>query len=273
MKPKLRRLLSSVAILCWSAVILYFYASGRVNQYLVADFRPIALAGGLGLAVLGLFNLLTAGEAADCGHDHGDDAEAHDHESSDLHPLLAFALMVVPMALSVAWTQDQYSSSALAHKGLYDAPAELAAPFLNAAVPALTMADLEQGHRKSADGFMQFNLMELVFSAGDREVQGLLDGLKVETEGRWMDEKVRNPNGTRKRLYRLFVTCCAADSRAIPIVLEFGKVPPEFPENGWVKVAGTMRFPLEEGILQPMLMVERVLAAEPTGEENLVRPE
>jgi hypothetical protein len=173
----------------------------------------------------------------------------------------------------VAWTQDQYSSSALAHKGLYDAPAELAAPFLNAAVPALTMADLEQGHRKSADGFMQFNLMELVFSAGDREVQGLLDGLKVETEGRWMDEKVRNPNGTRKRLYRLFVTCCAADSRAIPIVLEFGKVPPEFPENGWVKVAGTMRFPLEEGILQPMLMVERVLAAEPTGEENLVRPE
>ena len=100
--------------------------------------------------------------------------------------------------------------------------------------------------------------MELFFATGDREMQTLLDGLKVETEGRWMDEKIRNPNGTRKRLYRLFITCCAADSRAIPIVLEFGKEPPEFPENGWVKVSGTMRFPLEEGVIQPVLLVDRV---------------
>lgn len=273
MKPKTRRMLSSAAVLGWSAVLLYFYGSGRVNQYLAADFRPFALAGGLGLAVLGLFNLLTADQVADCGHDHGEEGEAHDHESGDMHPLMAFALMMVPVALSVAWTKDTYSASALAHKGLYETPAEITAPFLNAAAPALRMEDLEQSHRRTADGFMQFNLMELVFSAGDREIQGLLDGLKVETEGRWMDEKIRNPEGTRKRLYRLYLTCCAADSRAIPIVLEFGKVPPGFSENSWVKVVGTMRFPLEEGILQPILQVERVLAAEPPAEENLVRPQ
>ncbi|NQX02720.1 hypothetical protein HQ447_18830, partial [bacterium] len=112
---------------------------------------------------------------------------------------------------------------------------------------------------------------ELYFSAGDREMQSLLDGLKVETEGRWMDEKIRNPHGSRKRLYRLFITCCAADSRPIPIVLEFGKTPPEFPENGWVRVSGTMRFLLEEGVLQPVLVVERVLAAEPPYEESFMR--
>lgn len=271
MNAQTRRICFSLAVLGWSAVLLYFYGSGRVTQYLTADFRPFALAGGLGLAVMGLFNLLTAGRTADCGHDHGGDGAEHDHETSDLHPLVALAILLVPVGLSVAWTQDRYSLSALSHKGLYDTPAELDMPF-GLDSRALTMEDLEQAHRRTPDGYLQFNLMELVFSAGDREVQGLVDGLKVETEGRWMEEKVRNPNGTRKRLYRLYMTCCAADSRAIPIVIEFGSEPPDFPENAWVKVAGTMRFPLEDGVLQPMLMVERALAAETPKEENLERP-
>jgi hypothetical protein len=144
-------------------------------------------------------------------------------------------------------------------------------PFLASSLPPLTREEIEKSHRKTADGFYEFNLMELFFSTGDRELQSVIDGMKVETEGRWLEEKVRNPNGTRKRLYRLFMTCCAADSRAIPIVLEFGKTPPELPENGWVKVAGTMRFPLEEGVLQPLLVVERAVAAEPPFEESFLR--
>jgi uncharacterized membrane protein YcgQ (UPF0703/DUF1980 family) len=102
-------------------------------------------------------------------------------------------------------------------------------------------------------------------------MQSVIDGLKIETEGRWIEEKMRNPNGTRRRLYRLFMTCCAADSRAIPIVLEFGQTPPELPENGWVKVAGTMRFLLEDGVIQPVLKAERALAAEPPFEESFMR--
>jgi uncharacterized repeat protein (TIGR03943 family) len=271
MKPELRRILFALAVLVWSAVLLYFHATGRINKYLAPDFRPIAFIGGLGLAVLGLFNLFTAGQWTDCGHDHGDDESAHDHETSDMHPVTALLLMVVPVALSVAWTKDEYSAAALARKGAYDSPADMNSPFLASALPPLTREEIEKSHRKTADGFYEFSLMELFFSTGDRELQSVIDGMKVETEGRWIEEKVRNPNGTRKRLYRLFMTCCAADSRAIPIVLEFGKTPPELPENGWVKVAGTMRFPLEEGVLQPLLVVERAVAAEPPFEESFLR--
>lgn len=271
MTPRNRRILSSVAVLVWSAVLLYFYSSGRINNYLAPDFRLISFAGGLGLAVLGLFNLLTAGEKADCGHHHGGEDDPHDHDSGDMHPLTAFLLMIVPVLLSVAWTKDQYSVAALSRKGLYDSPAAAAMPFLASSLPVLSREEIENSHRKTADGFLEFSLMELFFSSGDREMQTLLDGLKVETEGRWMDEKTRNPDGSRKRLYRLFMTCCAADSRAIPIILEFGKTPPEFPENGWVKVAGTMRFPLEEGAIQPVLEVERAVAAEVPYEESFMR--
>lgn len=273
MNPVLRRILFSLAVLSWGVVLLYFYSSGRINKYLAPDFRLICFAGGLGLVVLGLFNLLTADQKADCGHDHEHDGEGghHDHESGDMHPIMALLLMILPVGLSVAWTKDEYSVSALARKGLYDAPSAQAAPFLAASMPPLTREEIEKSHRKTPDGFLEFSLMELFFSSGDKEMQNLVAGLKVETEGRWMDEKMRNPRGTRKRLYRLFITCCAADSRAIPIILEFGKVPPEFPENGWVKVAGTMSFPLEEGVIQPVLQVERVVAAEPPIEESFMR--
>ncbi len=271
MNPRIRRILFSLALLIWAAGLLYFYASGRIVAYLAPDFRPIALAGGLGLAVLGLFNLLTAGQTADCGHDHGGgEDDPHDHEGSDLHPLLAFLLMVVPLGTSVAWTKDEYSSAALSRKGLYDAPSQIASPFMASSLEPLNLEDIESSHRKTDDGFYQFNLMELFFATGDRELQSLIEGMKIETEGRWVDER-DNPDGTRKRLFRLFITCCAADSRVIPIVLEFGKTPPEFPEQGWVKVAGTMRFPMEHGVLQPVLEVERAMAAEPPFEESFMR--
>ncbi len=266
MKPRTRRIIHSLAVLVWSAVLLYFYGSGRIITYLATDFRSLALAGGLGLAVLGLFHLLTAGQPADCGHDHGGGDEPHDHESGDMHPLVVFALMIVPVALSVAWTKDRYSIAALSRKGLYDTPTNIASPFA-----ASSKEDINKNRRTTPDGFLEFNLLELYFATGDRELQAVIDGQKVATEGRWMTEKNRNPNGTRKRLYRLFMTCCAADSRAIPIILEFDQQPPEFLENSWVKVSGTMRFPLEAGALQPVLTVENVIAAEPPREETFMR--
>ena len=270
MKPQTRRVIQALAVLLWGAVLLYFYSSGRLNKgYVATDFRPLTFIGGLGLTVLGLFNLLTTGQKADCGHDHGDE-EDHDHEG-DMHPLTAFFLMIVPVVLSVAWTKDEFSASALSRKGLYDSPADSNTSMIPSSVAGLTLEAIEKNHRKTPEGFYQFSLMDLFFATGDREVQSLVAGLKVETEGRWMDEKMRNPQGTRKRLYRLFVTCCAADSKAIPIILDFGKAPPEFPENSWVKVSGIMRFPLEDGELQPVLVVENAVAGNPPPEESFMR--
>jgi uncharacterized repeat protein (TIGR03943 family) len=274
MNPKVCRILFSLAVLSWAAALLYFHASGRIVKYLAPDFRIIALVGGLGLAVLGCFNLLTAGQEAGCGHDHGDgeDASCHDHESSDIHPLLACVLMVLPLAASVAWTKDEYSAAALSRKGLYDSPQNMSASFLSAAMPPITREEIEKGHRKTADGFYEFNLMELYFATGDREMQQAMDGLKAETEGRLLEERKANSQGTRKRLYRLLMTCCAADSRAIPIVLEYGNSPlPSIAENEWVKVAGTINFPMEDGLLQPILSVERTVESEPPFEESFLR--
>lgn len=270
MNRRFQRVVFSLAVLGWAAALLYFHGSGRIAKYLAPDFRLICLGGGLGLAVLGTFNLLTAGQRASCGHDHGDD-ETHDHEAADVPPWIAWILMVVPLAVAVWCTKDGFSQAALARKGLYETTPTLNSPFLAANLPPLTREEVEKAHRKTASGHLEFNLLELFFATGDRELQTILEGMKVVTQGKIVDEKVRNPHGTRKRLYRLFITCCAADSRAIPIVLEFGKQPPVFEDNAWVEAAGTMSFVMEEGQLQPVLVIERAALAEAPYEESFMR--
>lgn len=73
-------LLSVAMLLLWGGVLLYFHITGRLVNYLPPDgiFRPMVLVSGIGLVVLGLFNLLTmTAEDAGCeGHDH-----AHDHDN------------------------------------------------------------------------------------------------------------------------------------------------------------------------------------------------
>jgi uncharacterized repeat protein (TIGR03943 family) len=264
----LQRIFFPLAALSWAVVMLYFYGSGRIRFYLAPTFHPLCLVGGLLLAVVALFVLLTYQEKADCGHDHSA-SDAADHETSEMHPLASLLLMVLPLVAAVAWTKDSYSIEALEHKALYDDPPAVN-PFLTNRQP-LTMEELEKTHRKNAAGDVQFHLMELYFAIGDPEMIRLIDGLKVETEGRMVAEKINNPNGTRRRLYRLFITCCAADARALPIVVEFAKEPPAWNENDWAKVTGIIRFPVENGATQAVLDVKSCEKADPPWEESFMR--
>ncbi len=268
MNPKLQRLLFSLALIAWGAVLVYFYASGRITKYLAPDFRPLALGGGLGLLVVGLFNLLTADQKASCGHDHGPE-DAHDHESLDVHPWAAFLILLLPLGASVAWTKDAFSLGSLTRKGLLENPAETSNLLLGSSMPKLTKELIEKQHPKNAEGYHAFGLMELFFSSGDPEMRELVEGMQVETEGRL----VADPEGgaNQRRLYRLFITCCAADSRAIPIIVRFQGEVPQMEENTWVKLSGTMRYPDEgEGFI-PVLEVDHAAEAPPPPEESFMR--
>ena len=269
MNPKLQRVLFSLALLAWAGVLIYFYATGRIVKYLAPDFRPLVLGGGLGLAVVGFFNLLTATQEASCGHDHGPD-DVHDHESLDVHPLAAFLILLVPLGVGVAWTKDAFSLGSLTRKGLMDTPADASSLILGGTLPKLTKELIEKQHPKNADGYHTFGLMELFFSAGDPEMRDLVGGMQVETEGRVVkDADAAVPS--QRRLYRLFITCCAADSRAIPIIVRFKGEVPQVEDNAWMKLSGTMRYPDEgEGFI-PVLEVDRAAEAPPPPEESFMR--
>jgi uncharacterized repeat protein (TIGR03943 family) len=266
--PKLQRVIFSLALITWGAVLVYFYASGRISKYLAQDFRPLTLAGGLGLLVVGLFNALTADQSASCGHDHGPD-DSHDHESMDVHPWAAFLILLLPLGIATAWTKDAFSTGSLTRKGLLATPAESSSVLMGAALPQLTKEIIEKQHPKNQEGYHPFGLMELFFSSGDPEMRGLVEDMQVETEGRM----VKDPQGGNKqrRLYRLFITCCAADSRAIPIIVRFKREVPDVKENAWMKLSGTMRYPDEGEGFVPVLEVDYAAEATPPPEESFMR--
>lgn len=125
-----------------------------------------------------------------------------------------------------------------------------------------TLEDLEGFVKRSDDGNFMISLIELFYSAGDVEVREVLKGQPVETIGQVVEDSVNNPNGTRLRAFRMFVQCCAADSRPVSIAVEFGKKPEGYKELGWYKLIGTMDFQKENGIMTPILNLKTIHGVE-----------
>lgn len=257
----LQRIFFSLCVLSWGVMMLYFYQSEHLDAYLAPKFQFTVLIGGLACGVVGLFNLSTFRVETSC--DHGSEC-GHDHESSDLHPVMALVLILGPLFFSLAHTEHKIADSHISKQSAQDLdPASMR--FL-ADLPPFTKETLDQTRQKSADGFYQMSLLELFYSAGDSELERVFTGLNFETEAMLRDEPNRNPEGKRMRLYRMFMTCCAADMKAIPLSIEFDGEQPAFDEGSWVKVGGEMSYEHIDGVTYPILKVKRV---QPTAAPNL----
>lgn len=251
-----QRLAFSVCVLVWGAVLLFFYQSAYLDAYIDAKFQLVLLIGGLGCMVVGLFTACTFRIESDCHH--GEDC-SHDHESSDIHPIIAVLVIIVPLLFSVVWTEHKIDDVQIAKQSAQDVdPASMR--FL-ADLPPFTKETLDQTRQKTADGFYEMNLIELFYSAGDAELERVFTGLNFETVAMIREEPNRNPKGNRMRLYRLFMTCCAADMKTIPLSIEFESDLPQFEPNTWVKVGGEMYYEQVKGVTYPVLKIKRI---EPT---------
>ncbi|MGI9243944.1 MAG: TIGR03943 family putative permease subunit [Verrucomicrobiales bacterium] len=157
MSQRVSLYLGSLAALVWAASMILFYVSGRMPFYLVGrgPFQTQALIAGVGIAIVSLFVMLTAGEKeADCGHDHSDDDHdaagdggcghdhdhdhdggcGHDHDHDHDHlaaphhhheqetPFglaIMLLILVVPVAAATVLTPDKYSMQWTAKNGAY----------------------------------------------------------------------------------------------------------------------------------------------------------
>ncbi len=118
----LTHLISVALLLLWGGVMLYFYASGRIIHYLPPDgiFQPMVLVAGIGLMVLGLFNLLTLGQKEhDCSHDHG-----HSHDDHDSCGATGSVAASKPAAHSTCCDHDHSHTHSPAHTHSHDHPHE-----------------------------------------------------------------------------------------------------------------------------------------------------
>ncbi len=262
---KVEHVIFCTSVILWGAVLIYFYQHEKLPVYLSAKFHIYVLIGGLAALVIGIFNLATINTVAGCGHDHdhddGEDCghghdgdEGHSHDS-DLNPFAALCLIALPLFFSISVTNhglsDEYAESL--------SGADVNAQTFNFIdIPPFTLETLEKSRDKAADGAFQLNLLELFYTAGDEEQMAVFDGLSVETEAKLRNEPNRNADGKRMRLYRLFMTCCAADTKAIPLSIELTDGLPDISHHSWVRVAGTMTYEAVDGVTYPVLKVSRI---------------
>jgi len=233
---KVERRVMSVVVLVVGALLLYFYQHEKLGNYLKDKFHIYVLLGGLVAMVMAVFSFLTAGVEVGCGHDHGDDDEHHEH-ASDMNPFVGLVIVLMPIICSLNWTTHGISEAR------QDALSEIdvsSADFAFNDLPPFTIETLEETKTKAPDGAYQLNIFELFFTAGDTVQEKVINGLYVETEAKLRNEPNRNKDGNRMRLFRLMMTCCAADAQAVPMTIEFDGNTPDIGHNSWVRVAGEL---------------------------------
>lgn len=267
----LQRCAQSGAALVWGGVLLYFYDSGRLSRYLADDFRPYTLWGGLALLVLGVFVALTSRQQVGCGHDHeAGECQNHDHEQSDMPLPVALLCLVGPVLFAVAVTKDSYSATALERKMMASSNM-LTKRLMSATLPALTLEDLAKTYPRNARGAWEIGLLELFFVTRDDRMMQLLKGQKVLTEGKILWQRDGDTTRQRAKLYRLFITCCAADARTVPVWLEFAQPGPDVADQSWFAVEGELDFISQNGQPQVLIRVNQGGAKTAPWEESIQR--
>ena len=118
---------------------------------------------------------------------------------------------------------------------------------------SFTLDDLKAQVPQSKEGNFILEVPELYYTAGDKEVQGVLVGQPVETTAQVLPEKGNNADGKRLRVFRLLVQCCASDARPYSVPVEFADKAPVLKEMSWVKVVGKMAYRQEGGQTVPLI--------------------
>ncbi len=113
MRTRITRLLNALTLLGIGGVLIFFFASGRLDHYLHPLFRPGVLAAGIlflgGGLVYGLSNT-----SVECCVD---EECLHQSTRRPFQGLLAFGVLVVPLIAGTVFSKDAYDATAVLNRG------------------------------------------------------------------------------------------------------------------------------------------------------------
>ncbi len=156
------------------------------------------------------------------------------------------------------------------------APATTSAPAAATPSPTATAtapaqpASLESYVQKTPEGYLEAEVLDLLYAAQDNTLRKVFEGKTVQLIGQLMPDPADAAEGKTHRFktVRMFMTCCAADARPVATSVEAAELP-KHPEMTWVKVIGTATFPIEKGRRAAVLKADSVEKTEPPAESML----
>jgi uncharacterized repeat protein (TIGR03943 family) len=296
MQSLFARWLPAATLATWSAVLLYFNFSLRMNSMLAPEFRTYALIAGIVLAVMALCFVAFKGDATCCSSGEC----GHGLSRLSTGKLLTFFILLVPIVVAARFDPRQgFSGTMVKNRGTatsleqlgtavprpadgkadYRKPVDLSLPSKDgnqpptAAAPAQTPGSQPPEPEKTAadylvrtaDGKIVAEVLDLLYAAQDNLLRKDFEGKPVELIGQFMPDSSNNAAGIRFKAVRMFMTCCAADARPVATLVEADTLP-AFPEMTWVKITGVPTFPVEKGRRISVIKAEKVEKTEPPAE-------
>ena len=276
------RWLPCVTLASWSAVLLYFYFSGRIASFLHPMFRPYVLVAGLVLAGMTAVFLLFPADAnccssAECGHGLSRLAAGK---------ILTFLVLLLPVTAAAVFSPDGFGKGAILNRGIITDASALRPPTArmdqpittpdlplpsndpNAASTQPPTAPAQDYLQRTPDGRIIAEVLDLLYAAQDNALRKDFEDKPVELIGQLMPDTANNATGKRYKAVRMFMTCCAADARPVATLFEIEQKP-ELPEMTWIKVTGKATFPIENGRRISVLQAEKVEKTNPPEESML----
>ena len=169
-------------------------------------------------------------------------------------------LMVGPFAMAAEPNQANTAPMAMPTAALAKAPTSAHEAVLSRH-RQFTLADLKAQFPQSAEGNFKLEVPDICFTAGDKEVQCVLAGQRIETTGQVASETAGKTNGQPFRVIRLLTQCCAADARTYSVSVETeGKLPTPMAMS-WIKLIGTISYQQINGTITPILIASEIREA------------
>lgn len=282
-----------IALLAWGTLMLYFYFSGRLTEYLIPAYRPlVAVSGGLMFLIAGClgfaylfgnrFRLTTGPAVDDCPDDFASPGRVRTTQ------VLAFGLLVVPIWAASGVSKDGFTSAAVLNRGIVSNASSLPGkpagaatlpangsagavvePPLPGATPVDDNAssaplDASQYLKTTPQGNVIAEVTDLLFAADDDTLRPAFENRSVEVIGQFMPAK-DTPVTNRFQLVRMFMVCCAADARPIAVAVDpNSKV--NFADMTWAKIVGKVSFPIENGHRTAVVQAVSAAKCDPPGE-------
>jgi uncharacterized repeat protein (TIGR03943 family) len=116
MRAKLCSLLNGITLIGLGVVLLDFFFTGRLDQYLHPQFRPWTLVGGIVFCLAGLIYAAAKTKTQCCIEGEC----VHQNANSLLRSMIAFSVLFVPMAVGVALSKDSYDQHAVLNRGFVE---------------------------------------------------------------------------------------------------------------------------------------------------------
>jgi uncharacterized repeat protein (TIGR03943 family) len=113
MRAKLFNLINGITLIGVGAVLLDFFFTGRLDQYLHPQFRPWTLVAGVIFCTVGIVYAAAKTNAQCCI----DGECVHQNANSPLRAVVAFFVLFVPLAAGVALSKDSYDQHAVLNRG------------------------------------------------------------------------------------------------------------------------------------------------------------